>query len=233
MSLGSDLTGMGHSDTGANSLQLRPGKHPIGAVACRCPHRPCEDCRFSGSLRYFMPITDPLSIPRVDRHHSTTGDRMSEIPYGIVCKTCGLSWRAEEVRRARRVPSLKETFRDLQKNRLHPRGGRLQKSQSMLTLNASPKLVVEDSSSPIVRSTSIRLAGRKCTCGSVSSEDTFCFRIVTENELGNSLESSARYYREPSRVTDEELRAKGHHNSVLCIRNVVHPNPLRRNPVEL
>ncbi|KAF2650249.1 hypothetical protein K491DRAFT_697464 [Lophiostoma macrostomum CBS 122681] len=94
--------------TKTNTVYLRGGAHPLGALACACPHKPCAGCAFGGSLRRFVPRVEPVQVEvaavgrgRLDggigKEGGLEGGLEMEIPFGVVCTGCGLSWRAQEV----------------------------------------------------------------------------------------------------------------------------------------
>lgn len=169
----------------------------------------------------------------------TDQGRGGNVPYGVVCGGCGLSWRAEELRKVKKVPSIMK-MADVQKKRLAPQFGKLRKSQSLMNLKKSFGSQAKKEEQMVekrVRSTSVQFTGLKCTCGCVSTLDSFCFQL-TEQELGPldvvpeetaQLEPAQPL---PSRATNDRLQAMGHHEPELRVRHVRHPNPLRGNPVE-
>jgi hypothetical protein len=207
-----------------------------------CPHKPCENCDFTGNLKYFVPISEPLPIPAVFGR---------DIPYGIICKDCGLSWQTKEVRPSRELKKTTSTsFRkDMHKrmyssntHRLPPECGRLRKAQSMMSLRQIMRgkaVNEEEETEKQTQSTSIQFSGLRCTCGSLSSQDSFCFRL-TEHSTG-ILEPTSTCpklvtptpLRHPSRATNPQLLAMGHDDPIIRVRGIEHPNPLRGNPVDL
>lgn len=222
-----------------NHLHVRPGKHPVGAVACKCPHKPCEDCEFTGTLKYFLPISEPLPIP------SELGEN---VPYGIICGDCGLSWQSKEVRPPRqlkKIPSV--SFKnDAHKHqqsfyarRLPPEYGRLRKAQSMMNLRQMmlSKAMEREEREEQAQSTCIQFSGLRCTCGSLSSLDSFCFRItehstdILEPAPVSPKPVAPTVPQYPSRATNSHLLAMGHDAPIIRIRGIEHPNPLRGNPV--
>jgi hypothetical protein len=52
-------------------IGVRHGQHPLGALACECPHKPCA------SYKIFLPIGEPATMP--------IEDMRKEIPFGVIC----------------------------------------------------------------------------------------------------------------------------------------------------
>jgi hypothetical protein len=181
-------------------------------------------------LKYFVPIREPLAIVAPE------SEKGEEIPYGIVCRKCGLSWRACATVRHKKenvVLEEKKTIISASKTKPGPKrfltllssmsnGTRKRRSSFDFAPDFSAQRGNPDrtmAQSTAIKSINIQFSGLKCKCGSVSNvEETFCFHIV---EGGNGgLEGNIR--------AQSPAYQDG---SVLKIRDVEHPNPLRSHPV--
>ncbi|KAF2112497.1 hypothetical protein BDV96DRAFT_689741 [Lophiotrema nucula] len=195
-------------------IHFQPGLHPIGTLSCDCSHKPCDSCNYAGDISYFVPISEPLLVP-------IHGDKSSSItPFGIICTTCGLSWRARKVGGLRKMPSLhspRYTTSSL---------GLLRKTQSIGFMRNIKK---DRPLNKDVKSTSVCFTGIKCTCGTVSDYRTAGFRVV--DGAGKAEEPPKPTLRHPKRYTDLRLLAKGVDSPTITLGQVEHPNPLRSAPV--
>jgi hypothetical protein len=242
-----------------------------------------------------VPITEPLrvKIAAIGPGRLDTGngkENVKEIPYGFICGGCGLSWRAEELKR-QGLKKGRSLIRDVHehsiannsksksksnKHKLKPHEGRLRKSQSLMNLGLSGfhrrTQSVAPPSAPVpedrgrsrerekdahtdAKSAVVKFSGIQCSCGCVSDLETcVCFHCVTElvtgpkgtmqiNEVagvakGKEKEKELEKRREKGpdrgRHTDEKLLAMGHDSKEIkvCGGRIVHPNPLRSNPVD-
>lgn len=109
--------------------------NPLAPLTCTCPHRSCNRCTLSGEIRSFAPIeesgtafvpsspttaaatatkTSPSSFhaatsssPRHNIHNSSSsgGVAVETTNFGIICPTCGVSWRALPVPLTSTAPS--------------------------------------------------------------------------------------------------------------------------------
>ncbi|KAF2242518.1 hypothetical protein BU26DRAFT_570602 [Trematosphaeria pertusa] len=220
-------------------IYLRAGPHPLGALACECPHKPCGNCTLTSDLvKQFLPIdeAEPAVIPA-----SPTGQ---EVPFGSVCTACGLSWRAREISRhkksLRKMPSLSLAQRT--RNRLAPEGGRLRKTQSSHVLG-NKRIITPPGVGKQAEFAAVEFTGRECTCGWVMDLGALCFQIVEprvgeekeeqKEELKEALEEEQEEEPRNAAVwsTTPELEAMGHGHRTLVVRGVEHPNPLRSCPV--
>lgn len=223
-----------------HDFNLRSGRHPVGSIFCRCTseitHKPCEGCQFAGPLKYFVPIQEPFTIVTPDSHKG------EEIPYGIICRKCGTSWRATPMRigktgmkgtrtkwcprKYNSPPTLssrtrkgRSIFFDFGQAPKKSKAGNNISHVALMTSidgDASGNAFTTDTA---VRSTEIQFSGLMCTCGSVSRADTsFCFRIVEGDKSGLERERNR-----PSLLY--------HDGPVIDIKGIKHPNPLRCNPV--
>jgi len=204
-----------------HKFRLHSGKHPAGSFFCSCTHKPCEHCHFAGSLKYFVPIQEPFTIV------TPNSDKGEGIPYGVICRNCGVSWRAKSTLPPPKT-STKETkimrcptrFLSLptMSDRAHKRRSLFDFGQVYNTSQSRTKLLIGPAGDTAIRSTEIQFSGLKCSCGSVSKVDTsFCFRIAKDDKsgLGDGQRDPLSYHDGPT----------------IDIRGVRHPNPLRSNPV--
>jgi hypothetical protein len=99
----------------AKDIYLHDQMHPLGIMVCSCDHIACEACLFSGRVTNFVPITELLPVP-------ISQEALLRAPYGIVCSSCGLSWRAEGIQCLGKVPSLLAP-----PSRIQHEGGKLKK----------------------------------------------------------------------------------------------------------
>lgn len=241
--------------SGHQIYRFETGQHLISILNCPCKHRSCKSCTFQGNVRRFAPIDDTggvASVPLPDDDGDT-------IRFGVICRTCGLSWRAERVKQPKRHVSLRRKLSVMPKaNTLH----RLRHTRSMIQLGfiseshpweSRPGTAMSKSRSIIdlklasdsqakgarvegqARGAEVRFYGIECTCGSVTDTGSVCFQIVetpkVEDNVGSKGQISieATGPAEPQSVL--ELRAKGYGTPTLHLRGGPHPNPLRSNPV--
>lgn len=184
-------------------------------------------------MRYFVPISEPLVILSPD---AAKGE---EVPYGVVCEGCGLSWRAEKTSKGcgggsggvRKMASLAKV-KDLHRRALSPANGRLRKTQSFVALRPDGNEREADANKgedrKDVASMSVRFSGIRCTCGSVSSLCSLCFRIETKHAVGLLRAGQHR----PRHMLNETLLAMGNGEPEVRIREIKHPNPLRSCPIQ-
>lgn len=204
---------------------IHPGQHPIGALACECPHKPCGNCSISGEVKPFLPIDDepePTVVP--------ASEYGNEIPFGIICPCCGLSWRARETGRykksLRKMPSV--SLAQHHQNRLAPEKGRLRKSRSSNSITlGSKRIITPPGIGKQAEYATIKFGGFECTCGKALDLSALCFQIVPADQ--QQVEVAAEATEKWS--TTPELQAMGHDQPTIKIRGVSHPNPLRSCPV--
>ncbi|KAJ4301312.1 hypothetical protein N0V90_003403 [Kalmusia sp. IMI 367209] len=221
----------------SNSVHVRASPHPLGALACNCPHKPCGSCSISGTVRPFLPIEEPAMVPTTTVTTAlaeTSKDK--SIAFGIICLCCGLSWRAREIgnrytKTLRKMPSLQ-----INKGRLAPLEGRLRKSRSTLALGNKRVVTPPGVEMPKqAEYATVKFSGVQCTCGTSIDLGALCFQIVGE-QVDENVRAFHRVWvrvgKQPGWSTTEELLAQGHGEAVVRIRGVVHPNPLRSYPVE-
>ncbi|KAF2792635.1 hypothetical protein K505DRAFT_362725 [Melanomma pulvis-pyrius CBS 109.77] len=237
-------------------LSINSGQHPLGAVSCICPHKPCECCTFTG-LTHFLPIIEPGVVPLSLASPSSSSG--SEIPFGIICSDCGLSWRVEETAaqarmfRLRKMPSVRGALRGFHNHKLLGQAGRLRKSRSLVALGLQARDATGDEKDEVEEKeqekkeekpasfTTVTFSGLTCSCGRVSSLDSsFCFRVVTPKRISSVPEAAPAVVKTSTpapvretvgRKTDEELMAKGHDDAMIRVCGREHPHPLRSAPV--
>ncbi|KAF2242666.1 hypothetical protein BU26DRAFT_570729 [Trematosphaeria pertusa] len=76
-----------HACTYRNAIILLPGEHPLGILSCKyCAHVCCDSCSTNSPLlkTYY---TEGAELRLRDRDYG-------ELPYVVVCRECGVSWRA-------------------------------------------------------------------------------------------------------------------------------------------
>ncbi|KAF2266283.1 hypothetical protein CC78DRAFT_578315 [Lojkania enalia] len=146
-----------------NTIAVQGGVHPLGALSCTCTHKPCEECHLLGAATTFVPIIEQLPVP-LSIDYSVTG-----IPYGVICRDCGLSWQVIQIQSPSKVRSLLS-----RKRRLPHSISKLRKRTSLKVIG----MVDNDGDMEIeVKTACIRFSGLKCTCGRVSDWHTLGFRI--------------------------------------------------------
>ncbi|KAF1360235.1 hypothetical protein EJ07DRAFT_155218 [Lizonia empirigonia] len=241
--------------SGHEIYRFETGQHLISILNCPCKHRSCKSCTFQGNVRRFAPIDDTggvASVPLPDDDGDT-------IQFGVICRTCGLSWRAERVKQPKRRVSLRRKLSVMPKaNPLH----KLRHTRSMIHLGFISESHSGESRPGTAMSTSrsiinlklasdsqakgarvegqapgaeVRFYGIECTCGSVTDTGSVCFQIVKTPEVDDNVGSKGQISvaatgpAEPQSVL--ELRAKGYGTPTLHLKGGPHPNPLRSNPM--
>ncbi|KAF2740342.1 hypothetical protein EJ04DRAFT_572188 [Polyplosphaeria fusca] len=204
-----------------NDVYFSTGKNPLGIVSCQCHHVACEACFLFGRIANFAPITEPLLVPVSEAD-------LKQIPFGIVCSDCGMSWRAEGVRCLKKKPSLLAP-----PQRPPSENGSLKKSKSMTFASSSTKKTKAPeatSENAHIKAVTIRFYGKKCICGEVSNSQTMGFKIL-ETAKDEPAFKKIKPYKAPERFTTPELLEKGHHSPMIRLWGKEHPNPLRSCPV--
>jgi hypothetical protein len=133
-----------------------------------------------------VPVPCPITSPATE----------SEMPDGVICRECGLSWRieVEAIRkgrvlgRLRRMPSLRDALHSLQKHRLATSADRSRKTRSIMTLGHGPVSVttphlnggdeVTGKKAKRASFSAVTFNGLTCSCGRITNLDSFWFRIV-------------------------------------------------------
>ncbi|KAF1996090.1 hypothetical protein P154DRAFT_324943 [Amniculicola lignicola CBS 123094] len=233
-----------------NYIYERSGDNPLGALACVCPHKPCEECKLVGGFESFVPIVDPLPV--------AVAENGEEDPtYGVVCGKCGLSWKAKSIK-VSGLTTEKSSGMATEKSKstnVSTSFGRLRKSASLMSFRAhrdQRPTTAGGLSEGRTKAMLMRFAGIQCTCGSMSTSETFCFKTVklipyppvaeeepvqevspfmTDPNLQQEGHQQEPVQEGPTFATDPELQQMGHQQPVLKIRHFRHPNPLRSNPV--
>lgn len=200
--------------------------HIIGALACVCPHKPCETCGLSGIVKPFEPIEEPAIVP--------VSPENNEIWFGVVCPCCGLSWRAKELRRHSKLLKKMPSFsmaQHHQKRLLGPAdGGKLRRVRSTLTLtnkrNITPPGPVKQA-----EFAAVSFGGFECTCGHAINDAAMRFQ-VTGPPTKRVQVSSGPKARKSWWTTRPELKNLGHGKPQLEIQGTKHANPLRSCPIK-
>src|SRR5690242_13236918 len=118
---------------GHDIYRLGAGEHLISTLSCLCKHRSCRSCTLQGTAKQFAPIDDVTGVATIP----ATSDDGKTNQFGVICRTCGLSWRAETVMKpkvhtlSRRRLSLLPMVNPLQTIQ------QLRRSRSMLYLGLS------------------------------------------------------------------------------------------------
>lgn len=197
---------------GHDIYRLGAGEHLISTLSCLCKHRSCRSCAFQGTVKQFAPIDDVTGVATIP----VASDDGKNNQFGVVCRTCGLSWRAETVKKpkvhtlSRRRLSLLSMVNPLQTIQ------QLRRSRSMLYLGLSqnhrpggarpPSGSLTSHSSMNLRSTSgLQTKGAKpkpkeqaqgaevsfhsieCTCGTVTDSTSLCFQLVNTHETDGKV----------------------------------------------
>ncbi|KAF2630873.1 hypothetical protein BU25DRAFT_446449 [Macroventuria anomochaeta] len=232
-------------------------EHLISILNCLCKHRSCKSCAFQGNVKRFAPIDDVAGVASVP---VAQGDGKNH-RFGVVCRTCGLSWRAETVKKPKRHGSLRRRLSILPKkvNPLH----KLRHTRSMIHLGLSRDHVPEESRPGTALSTSrsvfnlrsasdpqakgakpeeqaqgaeVRFYGIECTCGSVTDSSSICFQVVDVPKVGDGMVHKKQKNVEATKAAEPKstpgLRVKSHGTPVLHLKGGSHPNPLLSNPVQ-
>lgn len=218
-----------------NHVFMHPGDHPLGALACDCPHKSCSTCTMSGQVKAFLPIEEPAMVPCGDFGHDGV---LSRIPFGIVCPACGLSWRVREFgKRFSKTLRKMNSMSLSQAVRLAPVESKLRKCRSTLVLGN--RRIVTPPGKGLAKQAeyaAVRFSGIVCTCGhGISLKSAFCFQIVGEQQLDEREKEFRGLWRAEGYwagwTTTPELHEKGHGTATLKIGKVEHPHPLRSAPV--
>lgn len=184
-----------------NPVTIHPGPHPLGALACDCPHKPCAACTITGQVKPFLPMDEPAMVPCGATSHAPApggpqkekdkdkDKAKQELRFSIICPSCGLSWRARELgkrwsKTLRKMPSV--SLHHARASHLAPEH-RLRKSRSTLVLGN--KRIITPPGSAGERQAeyaAVRFSGVNCTCGTtVVLKAALCFQIVAvEVEVG-------------------------------------------------
>ncbi|KAF2440864.1 hypothetical protein P171DRAFT_434611 [Karstenula rhodostoma CBS 690.94] len=229
-----------------NNAYIHAGPHPLGALACDCPHKPCAACTTAGQVKPFQPMDEPAMVPCGDVSSGSDGGpekakEKEELRFGIVCPECGLSWRARELgkrwsKTLRKMPSVSFS----RSVHLAPEH-RLRKSRSTLVLGNKRIITPPGNAGPKqAEYAAVRFSGVNCTCGTtVTLKSALCFQIVgVQVEVREQVDGREKTFGglgwEGSAVgwsTTPELKEKGHGTPTLKLLGGEHPNPLRISPV--
>ena len=214
----------------ATRIAFISGEHPIGTAACVCQHSLCHKCSFSG-ISHFIPIVEPCLVPV--RSSAVLAAFEEEVPFGIICRECGLSWRTTEKKATLpdRKTSVQSVLRDLRSHKIAPTAGRLRKSRSLI---GPGMLIREDKEKGKGKEAyetlgfkNVTFSGIPCSCSCVSSLDsTFCFRIDVSPPAIPGVN-----VRDPNEEIAGFLVTGPRDDTVIRTRAGEHPNPLKSAPV--
>jgi hypothetical protein len=188
-----------------------------------------------------------------------SGDRDEQIKFGVICLECGLSWRAQHVKKDNSkmrtvlhkisaLPKRLNRTQSLQKLRqasvsmmnLSRPESSLSKTRSVANLRSvsETKKNAETSTKEVgeqAESAKVRFFGIVCACGRVTEPESVCFHI-TDVPWGTpeaDLERTKVEIRQRVGLTSPpELQAKGHRDPVIHLKGGRHPNPLLSSPVD-
>ncbi|UPX18021.1 uncharacterized protein EKO05_0008345 [Ascochyta rabiei] len=242
---------------GHEIYRFEAGQHLISILNCLCKHRSCRSCTFQGNVRRFAPIDDAAGVASVP---VLEGDGRT-IRFGVICRTCGLSWRAKRVEEAKRPGLLRRKLSILPKkvNPLHKLrttrsmiylgishdsrtdvgrpGSALSTSRSIFNLKSASDAQGKDAKlAEQAQGAFVRFYGIECTCGSITNASSVCFQVVDTAEVNDDGkprgQSSVQVTETAESCSTSELEAKGYGTPTLHLKGGLHPNPLRRNPVK-
>lgn len=208
---------------GHDIYHLGAGEHLISTLSCVCAHRSCRRCNFHGSVRQFDPRDDVAGVASVP----VTSDDGKNNQFGVICRTCGLSWRAATVLKPTGHTSLRRRLSILPKKL-----DLLQKLRHTESIHRGTSLGHRYDGAHLPEEQApgaeVRFYGVGCTCGTFTDSTSLCFQLVSMVES----EARAGGLTKRGRPGMPELRAKGHGTPTLHLKGVSHPNPLCSNPVE-
>ncbi|KAF2876227.1 hypothetical protein BDV95DRAFT_590379 [Massariosphaeria phaeospora] len=192
-------------------LFTQQGAHPLGALSCSCPHKPCGECTLAGSVKQFLSISAEPALVQAP----VPGD---DIAFGAVCAACGLSWRVQEVG-SKRVKK-KASHQHLLARKM----GSMRRTKSVAALRQTAALApIPEIRVVQAEDVRVRFCGIRCSCGGVTDLNSLCFKMEGEGE--GRLQGGKQW------STTAEFKAKGHGGPVLLLLGGKHPNPLASNPV--
>jgi hypothetical protein len=215
----------------STQIYVRAGDHPLGALACECPHKPCGSCKTTGLVKTFLPMEEPCMIPVSEVH--------KDIRFGVLCSCCGLSWRAKEIGRykktLRKMPSLGLSMAQIYQKRLSPASIGLRKSKSTLVLG-NKRIITPPGHTRGKQAeyATVKFSDVGCTCGSVIDlTSALCFQIVGPQMVEHEKRpvGLSEHKKQIGWSTTPELEELGHGEPIIRIKGVAHPNPLRSCPV--
>lgn len=211
----------------SHNVSIYPGSHPLGALACDCPHKPCGSCSTAGVVKPFLPIEEPATVP------TCTANR--DVDFGTVCSRCGLSWRARESGRFKKQLSKMSSLKipTLQQSRMTPGNRRLRKARSSVVMGTK-RVAAGTGTEAQAEYAWVWFSGRGCTCGHVMDLSSLCFQIVSPpvDEGAPRLDPLCRRPRKrPGWSTTPKLEARGHGMPMIRYPGACHPNPLCSHPL--
>jgi hypothetical protein len=199
---------------GHEIYRFEAGQHLISILSCLCKHRSCRSCTFQGDLRRFAPINDDEGVAFVPVPEGNSKD----VLFGVVCRTCGLSWRAKAVHEAkhkRKMSSLRHKLsvlpkkvNPLQKLRhtqsmmhlgftrdsrpeVSELGNALTKSRSNVNLRSAASAQAKDETpEEQVEGIEVQFYGIECTCGTVTDASSICFQILEPSEADSKAKKA-------------------------------------------
>ncbi|KAF9692564.1 hypothetical protein EKO04_009437 [Ascochyta lentis] len=241
---------------GHEIYRFEAGQHLISILNCLCKHRSCKSCTFQGNVKRFAPIDDAAGVASIP---VLEGDGRT-IRFGVICRTCGLSWRAKRIQEAkppgllrRKLYILPKKVKPLHKLRntrsmihlgflpdshtdVSRPGSASSTSRSILTLGSASDTQAKDTKpTEQAQGVFVRFYGIECTCGSITNASSICFQVVDTAEVNGDGASKGQTGVEvietaESRYTPE-MKAKGYGTPFLHLNGRSHANPLRSNPV--
>ncbi|KAJ4984462.1 hypothetical protein SVAN01_10014 [Stagonosporopsis vannaccii] len=233
-----------------------PDEHLISVLSCLCKHRSCRNCTFHGHIKRFAPIDDISGVASIP----VTSDGGTTDRFGVVCHTCGLSWRTKTVQKTkthvitrRRLSILSKKTSPFQRLR-HPQsmlylglsqshrsdGARLPAGTSVSHPTMKLRSAVDSQNNGTkpeeqAQGAEVRFHGIECTCGTVTDSTSLCFQLVDFSEAEPEVTANVRagqFTEAATRCGMPELLTKRHDTPSLHLKGGPHPNPLFSNPVE-
>ncbi|CAI6341499.1 unnamed protein product [Periconia digitata] len=206
------------------------GEHILGYVYCACQHRPCVNCTVSGIVKVFQPDEEPCIVP--------VSAENNEIWYGVICRCCGLSWRAKEQRRQSKLLTKMPSFSMAQHHQkrlgaCEKVNGKLRRVRSQLALTGKRLITPPGQSKPKeAEFATVNVTGFDCNCGQELDNQSLCFQVDGPPTKRAQVQPDSPLTKKHWWSTTPELKAFGHGKSLLSLaKGVKHVNPLRSNPI--
>ncbi|KAF1948299.1 hypothetical protein CC80DRAFT_498321 [Byssothecium circinans] len=200
---------------------------PLGQLMCRCSHRGCQGCTFSGTVKPFVPMDDQAIIP--------VSEENGQVWFGSVCGYCGMANRAPVIKRhskvLRKIPSM-ASLHNARLAVIDGGCGTLRKVRSTILPKSKRNFTPPDPSkqSPMA---AVKFSGYECICTHLITLDCLTFQ-VTGKETKRVPGRPKTPPPPPKFFTTEELKARGHLEPIITTEKggKKHWNPLRSNALE-
>lgn len=210
---------------GHGIYRFETGQHLVSILSCMCKHHSCTSCILQGNVKRFAPIDDGgvAYVP-------VSGETGPTIRFGVICRTCGLSWRAKKTKKAKRsgamssfrqklsvLPKKVNSLHKLRHTQLmihigfardsHPEHSRsgtsLSTSRSIFNLRAADTQAKSAEPEEQIEGARVKLYGVECTCSTVTSVHSLCFQVIDTPEDDNDTVSKEQ-------VSIESVQAAEH-----------------------